>query len=60
MQAQQMHPQGQQQMNQAQQFAMQTSIFQQQQQRRESIKAQCLMRLMQLSEHLSSFPVRGP
>jgi hypothetical protein len=48
-------PQGQPQMTPAQQqMALQSSILQQQ--RREGMKGQCLIKLMQFSEHLSSFP----
>jgi hypothetical protein len=41
----------------AQHMAMQNNLIQQQQ-RREGMKAQCLLKLMQFSEHLSSYP--GP
>ncbi|POR31952.1 Adhesion defective protein 1 [Tolypocladium paradoxum] len=56
-QPQQMHPQAQHQMTAvaaAQQMAMTNSLFQQQ--RREGMKGQCLLKLMQFSEHLSGFP----
>lgn len=50
------HPQ----MNVAQQFAMSQNMNmmqqQQQQQRRDTIKGQCILKLIQFSEHLSSFP----
>jgi hypothetical protein len=39
----------------AQQMAIQSQILQQQ--RRDSMKGQCLLKLMQFSEHLSGFPV---
>jgi len=40
----------------AHQLAMQNQFLQQQ--RRDSMKGQCLLKLMQFSEHLSGFPVR--
>jgi hypothetical protein len=44
----------------AQQLALQTSLMQQQQQqqRREGMKSQCMLKLMQFSEHLNGYP--GP
>ena len=42
----------------AHQLALQNQLMQQQQQqRREGMKGQCLLKLMQFSEHLSGFPV---
>jgi hypothetical protein len=43
----------------AQQLALQTSLMQQQQQqqRREGMKSQCMLKLMQFSEHLNGYPV---
>jgi hypothetical protein len=56
-----MHPQAHPQMTAAaqQHFAMQNSLMQQQ--RREGMKGHCLLKLMQFSEHLSSYePVSHP
>ncbi|PFH60300.1 hypothetical protein XA68_11146 [Ophiocordyceps unilateralis] len=55
-QPQQMHSQTPQHMTAAHQLAMTSSFLQQQ--RRDGAKSQCLLRLFQFSEHLSSFP--GP
>jgi hypothetical protein len=44
-----------QQINAAQQMAMTNNLLQQQ--HRERMKGQCLIKLLQFSEHLSGFPV---
>lgn len=56
-QAQQPPPQGQQQPNlQQQQQAAAAAMIQQQQRKGEALKGQCLMRIVQFGDHLSSFP----